>query len=346
MKKIIFSMAVMTATLFASCSKDSDTINQELSTPIEGSVVSLSFVEESSTTRAFFDDKAAAEDWEKELYSVTIFAFDASDGSLIVRRDFSKTEMDNKESVFALPGTSAGDNVNVVVVANCDIPMSTVTLATLKATVNSNLSDYNGTFSEVSTDAKRDDGFVMTSYNDVTVLAGTTIIKATLERTVAKVAIEMALAEGFSDRYSGDVRIESVKVSNTPSTSTLHSTFPFASTPNKDYSFVQTPNSASGTFQNLLYIYESDKPTSDSEKVLLTIEATYDMDGDFTTTTNDQTPMTYTMTLEDDDIEKVERNSYYRISGTISGLSGSDAEIRITVSDWSNVTDKDVSLGN
>ncbi len=338
-------MAVMTATFFASCSKDSDTINQELSTPVEGSVVTLSFVEEGSTTRAFFDKDATAEDWEKELNSVTIFAFNATTDELVVRRDFSTAEMTAKKSTFALPGTTPGDCVTVVVVANCDISMSTVTPAALKATINSNLAQYNGTFSEVSTDAKRDSGFVMTSYDDIVVLAGTTTIDATLERTVAKVAIEMALADNFSDRYSGDVRIESVKVSNTPSTSTLHSTFAFASTPAKDYSFTQTPNSTSGKFQNLLYIYESDAPSSNNDKVLLTIEATYDMDGDFSTT-GDQTPMTYTMTLEDNDIEKVKRNSYYRISGTINGLSGSDAEINITVSNWSTVTDKDITLGN
>ncbi|MFR9619570.1 MAG: DUF4906 domain-containing protein [Rikenellaceae bacterium] len=345
MKKIIFSMAVMTATLFASCSKDSDTINQELSTPVEGSIVTLSFVEESSTTRAFFDKNATAEEWEKELKSVTIFAFDASDGSLIVRRDFSKTEMDNKESTFALPGTSAGDNVNVVVVANCEIPMAVVTSTALQGMVNSNLTDYNGTFSQVSTDAKRDDGFVMTSQNDVVVLAGTTKIDATLERTVAKVAIEMALAEGFSDRYSGDMLIESIEVSNTPSMSTLHSSFDFGYTPSKDYTHLQSTNVSSNKFQNLFYIYESAAPTSDSEKVLLTVEATYDMDGDFSTT-GDQTPMTYTIALEDNNIPKINRNSYYRINGTISGLSGSDAEITITVSDWSNVTDKEITLGN
>ncbi len=337
-------MAVMTATFFASCSKDSDTINQELATPVEGSIVTLSFVEESSTTRAFFDKDATAEDWEKELESVTIFAFDNL-GDLIVRRDFSEAEMGYKESTFALPGTSAGDAVSVVVVANCDIPMSTVTLAALKATVNSNLSDYNGTFADVSTDAKRDDGFVMTSYNDVEVSADITKIEATLERTVAKVAVEMALAETFSDRYSGDLRIESVTVSNTPSTSTLHSSFLFALPPAKDYSFMQSPNVSSSKFQNLFYIYESDTPALDSDKVLLTVEATYDMDRNFTTT-NDQTSLTYTIALEDNEISKVARNSYYRISGTISGLSGSDAEIKITVSDWTTVTDKDITLGN
>ncbi|MFR9505998.1 MAG: fimbrial protein [Rikenellaceae bacterium] len=345
MKKILLSMAVMTAVFFASCSKDSDTINQELATPVEGSVITLSFTEESSTTRAFFDDDAAAEDWEKELKSVTIFAFNSATDELVVRRDFTSTEMTAKECTFALPDIYAGDAVSVVVVANCDIPTSVTKFTTLKATINSNLSQYNGTFSEVSTGAKRDDGFVMTSYEDVIILAGTTSIYATLERTVAKVAIEMALADTFSDRYPGDVLIESVKVSNTPSTTTLYSTFAFASTPAKDYSFTQTPNSASGKFQSLLYIYESDAPSSNNDKVLVTIEATYDMDGDFSTT-GDQTPMTYTLTLEDDDIQKIKRNSYYRISGTINGLSGSDAEIFITVSNWSTVTDKDITLGN
>lgn len=338
-------MAVCAAALFASCSKDNEGINNPIIDPVKGSVVTLSFVEDAAQTRAFFDNEAIAEAWERELKSVTIFAFD-DDGELIVRRDFNTAEMEAKSTTFALPGTSANDNIDVTVVANCAIAQSVVTFGALQGVINSNLAEYNGTFSEVSGSAKRAKGFVMTSYNNVTVADGTTKIDATLERTVAKVAVQMALADNFADRYSGDVRIESVTVSNTPSTSTLHSTFPFATAPAKNYSFMQTPNVASGKFQNLLYIYESEAPTSDDDKVLLTIEALYDMDGDFTATTDDQTPMTYTMTLEDNDIAKVERNSYYRISGTINGLSGSDAEINITVSDWTTLANKDVVLGN
>lgn len=339
-------MAASAATLFNSCSKDRETINNSITDPTDGSVISLSFVEESSskTTRAFFDSDADAEKWEQELKTVTIFAFDDND-ELIVRRDFSDSEIEVKKSVFALPGTSVGDEVSIVVVANDYIPMDTVTLTSLKAIINSKLNEYNGLFSEVSESGKREDGFIMTSYNDVTIIDGATTIDATLERTVAKVAIEMTLAEDFSDRYSGDMLITSIEVSNTPSTTTLHKSFEFDSAPLKDYTHFQLSNISSDKFQNLFYIYESDTPTSDSEKVLLTVEATYDMDGDFTTT-SDQTPLTYTIPLEDNNISKVERNSYYRISGTISGLSGSNAEISITVSDWATLTNKEVDLGN
>ncbi|MFI3280277.1 MAG: hypothetical protein R3Y55_07130 [Rikenellaceae bacterium] len=351
MKKIIFSMAVLTATFFASCSKESETINNSLINPVEGSVVTLSFVEDDNSTRAFFDENAAAEKWESELESVTIFAFDASEsdsnGSLIVRRDFSDGEMEVKKSTFALPGTSEGDKVNVVVIANCTIPMDVVTATALQSMVNSNLADYNGAFSEVATASKRTDGFVMTSQNDVEVSADITIIKAILERTVAKVAVELALSEEFSDRYSGDMHIQSIEVSNTPSMTTLHSSFDYGYELAKDYTHQQATNvSSTDKFQNLFYIYESEVPTSDDEKVLLTIEAIYDMDGKFDTT-GDQTPMTYIIALEDGStIKNIDRNSYYRISGTIYGLSGSDAEISITVSDWSTVTNKDITLGN
>ncbi len=344
MKKTIFSMAVCASALFASCSKDNESINNSIIDPAEGSVVTLSFVDKGNTTRGFFDNDAAAEDWERELNSVTIFAFDAGD-DLIVRRDFSTAEMTAKKSTFALPGTSAGDAVYVVVVANCDIPLAVSTSTALQSIINSNLTEYNGTFLEVSASAKRTDGFVMTAQNDVTVSEGTTTINATLERTVAKVAVEMALADNFSDRYSGDMLIRSVEVSNTPTLTTLHSSFNFDNAPSRDYKHLQSTNIASEKFQNLFYIYESTAPTSDSEKVLLTVEATYDMDGDFSTT-GDQTPLTYTIPLEDNNIPKIDRNNYYRINGTISGLSGSDAEINITVSDWETVTNKDITLGN
>ncbi len=344
-------MAVLTATFFASCSKESETINNSLIDPVEGGVVTLSFVESDNLTRTFFDKDAAAEEWESELESVTIFAFDASEGdsngTLIVRRDFSEGEMEVKKSTFALPGTSEGDKVNVVVIANCDIPMAVVTATALQSMVNSNLADYNGTFSEVATDSKRSNGFVMTSQNDVEVAKDVTEIDATLERTVAKVAVELALSDEFSDRYSGDLLIESIEVSNTPSMTTLHSSFDYGYELAKDYTHLQATNVTSeNKFQNLFYIYESEVPTLDEYKVLLTIKAIYDMDGKFETT-GDQTPMTYTIALEDGStIQNIDRNSYYRISGTIYGLSGSDAEITITVSDWSTVTNKDITLGN
>ncbi len=342
--------AIAAMTLFASCSQDSE-MGDSITQPMQGSVVSLSFVEEAQT-RAFFDDDAAAETWEKVIYSATIFAFNSKDDALIVRRDFSPSELSVQSSTFALPGIVADDVVDVVVVVNCDVASSVVTGEALKAVINSNLAEYNGAFLDVNKAAKREDGFVMSSSNRVTVDDDITVIDATLERTVAKVAIQMSLVDGFSDRYSGDMRINSIKVSNTPSTTTLHSTFPFAEDPEYDFKFTQSTNVEVKTeseteteiFQNLFYIYESETPEDDDDKVLLTIDATYDMDGDFSETTNDQTSIEYVLTLEDD--QKINRNSYYRISGSINGLSGSDASISITVSDWSTLTNKDVTLGN
>ncbi|MFR9611505.1 MAG: hypothetical protein SNI87_07110 [Rikenellaceae bacterium] len=345
MKILFMTAAIAAMTLFASCSKDS-AMSDSITQPMQGSVVSISFAEEAQT-RAFFDDSAASETWEAAIKSATIFAFDPDSDALIVRRDFNTSELDglDSETTFALPGVVAGDEVDIFVIANCDIDASVVTGDKLKAVINSNLSKYNGTFEDMNNPNTYDKGFVMASSNEVTIEEGTTKITAQLERTVAKVAIQMTLADGFSDRYSGDVKINSISVSNTPSTTTLHSSFPFATAPEKDFTFSQDANISEEIFQNLFYIYESETPENDTDKVLLTIAATYDMDGDFTTE-SDQTPIEYTLNIEDDNITKIDRNSYYRISGSINGLNGADASIKIEVSDWTLVDKKEVGLGN
>ncbi|MFI3322875.1 MAG: hypothetical protein R3Y50_10215 [Rikenellaceae bacterium] len=340
MKKFFFSAAIAAA-LFASCDKnDGDSITK----PVEGSIVNLSFVD-SNITRAFFDDSAASEQWETGLTKVTIFAFNSANDELIVRRDLNEEEIANQKTKFALPGTSVDDVVDIVVVANSNISQDIVTLDALSQVMESNLLEYNGTFDEVSGSSKREAGFVMTACNEVTVEDGTTQIQAALERTVSKVAMQLAVSDKFKKIYSGDVRVDNVVVGNTPSSSTLHKSFQTENSLGKDFSFTQQSNKESTNYQNLFYIYESETPTTQENRVSLTINATYDMDGDFETT-NDQTPITYNLTIEDEDnITKIDRNSYYRINGSIDGLDGSDASLSITVSDWAIVANKNIGLG-
>ncbi len=331
---------VAAAISVVSCSKDKDTA--DLISPVEGSIVTISLTDGDST-RAFFDATAAAESWEKSVSSATIFAFDDA-GALLLRRGFSSSELTNSSATFALPGVVANDKVDIFVVANNDIPTSVTNYDTLKAIANSNLNDYNGEFSTVSTGAKRSEGFVMTAVSNVTISEGKTAIAATLERTVAKVAVELTQSADFASNYSGTLKVKDVVVSNTPSTTTLASSF--GANSSKNYTFTQNTNISGDKSQNLFYIYDSETPSSDDDKVLLTVNAIYDIDGDLSST-GDQSDVSYSILLEDGSaITKVTRNNYYRISGTISGLEGADAEISISVSDWASATDSSVELGN
>lgn len=79
--------------------------------------------------------------------------------------------------------------------------------------------EYNGTFAEVSAKAKRSGGFVMTGHTTKAIAAqGTkTDVAVTLERTVAKIAVQASTTAEFSERYSGKVRINSAVLSKAAS---------------------------------------------------------------------------------------------------------------------------------
>ena len=81
--------------------------------------------------------------------------------------------------------------------------------------------DYNGTFVEVSSAAKRSGGFVMSGMKSQTVGAvnSTTNVGITLKRTVAKVALQTTIDPSFADKYAETLTINSVKLSKAASQS-------------------------------------------------------------------------------------------------------------------------------
>lgn len=338
MKKLFLAATVALA-LFASCSKDSNALIDN----VKGSVVEVSFVDEQPGTRAFFATTAAAEAWEKNLSSVTMFIFNAS-GNLITQRAFNASEIAAKSASFALPGVAPGENCDFYAVANLTGISGITTKATLLALLESNAASFNGTFAEVSTAAKRADGFVMsgTASKAVAAAGSTTSVALTLKRTVAKIAVQATQSAGFGSIYSGAVRVNSVSIGKAASQSPVIKPAT-ASTGTMNYTYTQNSNVSGGNYQNLFYIYENGTLAAGS-RVTLTINATYDGDGNFTTTT-DQTPMTYTLELDGDAAGAISRNGYYRVAITINGLSGSDATMAITVADWETPVTQTVNLG-
>lgn len=96
MKKILFAATALAAALFASCDKDNDTINPALPETSDGARIAITLTgADEADTRAFFDASAKAESWESSLSSLSVFAFDNS-GALIIRRDFTSSELASK----------------------------------------------------------------------------------------------------------------------------------------------------------------------------------------------------------------------------------------------------------
>ncbi len=76
MKKILFAALAATAML-SSCSKNTEPVN----TPEAGDGQQVQItIQSDETTRAFFDQTAAAEPWEKEITMLYVYVFDKGTG--------------------------------------------------------------------------------------------------------------------------------------------------------------------------------------------------------------------------------------------------------------------------
>ena len=203
--------------------------------------------------------------------------------------------------------------------------------------------DYNGTFAEVSSKAKRSGGFVMSGSTTKTVGAvnSTTNVGITLKRTVAKVALQTTIDPSFADKYAGTLTINSVKLSKAASQSLV-----VAGTPTPGamtFSHTQTPATASGKTNSLFYIFENGTLTA-GNRILLEINATYDSDGN-TSTTDDRSEVTYSVELTGKAAGEILRNGYYRVAANITGLVGQDCAVSVTVADWETPVTQNVELG-
>ena len=342
MKKILFAAAAIAAALFASCDKTDDTLDPAMPETSDTARIAITLTgADEADTRAFFDTSAKAEAWESALSSLSVFAFD-NGGGLIIRRDFTPAELGAKSATFALPKSVAGTSCSFYAVANYDAT-SAKTQSALTSLLEKSAGDYNGTFSEVTTAAKRSGGFVMSGQTTQAVGAvnSTTNVGITLKRTVAKVALQTTIDPAFSEKYGGSLTINSVKLSKAASQSTV-----IAGTPTPgamSYTHTQTPASASGKYNALFYCFENGALTA-GNRVSLEIDATYDMDGS-DTTTDDRSEVTYSVELTGKAAGDILRNGYYRIAANITGLVGQDCIVSVTVADWETPVTQTVELG-
>ena len=342
MKKILFAAAAMAAALFASCDKADETTDPAIPEAANGARIAIALTDADETaTRAFFDSSAKAETWESSLSTLSVFAFD-NGGRLIIRRDFTSVELAAKSATFSLPKSAAGIECSFYAVANYDASAAK-TRSALTALVEKSAADYNGTFTEVSTAAKRSGGFVMSGSTTKTVgsVNSTTNVGITLKRTVAKIAFQTTIDKSFADKYSGTLTINSVKLSKAASQSLVVTGTP---TPGAmTYTHTQTPATDAGKYNALFYCFENGALAA-GNRVLVEINATYDMDGS-ASTTDDRSEVTYSVELTGKSAGEILRNGYYRIVANITGLVGQDCVVSVTVADWETPVTQNVDLG-
>lgn len=119
MKKLFLAAGAALA-LLASCNKETEMINPAPEARPDGASVTITLSSgDDAQTRAFFDATATAEAWEKSLSSLSVFTFNAS-GDLILRRDFTVSELASKSATFSLPKSAAGTECSFYAVANYD----------------------------------------------------------------------------------------------------------------------------------------------------------------------------------------------------------------------------------
>ena len=110
---------------------------------------------------------------------------------------------------------------------------------------------------------------------------------------MAKVAVQTTVDPSFANKYSGTLAINSVKLSKAASQSLVVAGTPTPGT--MTFSHMQTPAAASGKYNALFYCFENGALAAGS-RVLLEINATYDPDGN-TSTTDDRSEVTYSIEL-------------------------------------------------
>lgn len=338
--KTIYLLAAAALTL-AACTK-----NEPISKPAtrEQPQVEIAFVGAPSfSTRAFFDPTASTESWEKSLQNLTVLVFSPA-GNLLVERRFTPEELTARTATFAMPNTAAGTECEFYAIANYPVT-GIADKAALLALMEETPGDYNSTFAQVSTTANRPQGFVMcgTATARIAPQGETTPVALTLERTVAKVAVQAELSAQFALRYPGKVLIRSARLSKAARSSYLIGQSAPAATA-MDFAHEQASEPRQKAFCNLFYVYEN-PALADDNRLLLELSATYDRDGDFSTT-YDQAPVSYTVPLSGNGDGSFTRNGYYRVAVAIDGLTGSDITASVTVADWITPVTQHISLGD
>ncbi len=340
---------MLVALMATSCSKQNDEITPS-TPPLEGgSKVELSF-SAPSESRAF--GSGTTEVWEKKVNSATIIGCNKS-GDIAVRKFLTFAQIGTITSspiTLVVPGTTVGDDVYFAVIVNTEIPSTIITKQALLAFMESEVSSYNGTFSEVTTKAKRAKGFVMTGATTKKLTAGKTAVDVVVKRTVSKIEIEAKTTPKFTAAYgSAVVKINSVEISKCATNSFLFGSSAY-SLGAKTFVTAQLSKEVAGTpksYQNMFYLYEQNSAAAGS-KVFVKMSGLYDIDGNLSTL-GDQATVDYIFELEGSGAGKILRNGAYKAVVNINGLptdpNGNIIQVSISAANWETLVTQTVDMG-
>ena len=343
--KNLFIATLAAAAMFASCNDNTDITPID---PASGPQVQINFGT-SGQTRAFFEDSSTGEAWENAINAFEIHVFDQS-GKYILKHSVSESEIAAKSVRITLPPTAAATSCTFFAIANCANLIYSIHTADVykmeTAGQNNWFSRYNGTFEDVSTGSKYQEGFLMTDKVTATVapLGSATTVPLTLRRDVAKIALRIGLDDDFKNSIAGGALIiNSVVISKM----NLYSYIFQNTTPLRGLAqpVTQVPARNGEYFDALFYIYANDAREA-GNRVLLTLTGYYDADGDDSTTEDRQT-VVYNLELDGTNSDgSIERNVYYRVNAVIEGLAGDRVTSNLVVANWSNLVNQTTKIGS
>ena len=330
----------LAAVILCSCAKENLPI-EPAPHPADGAAVSLTFGNTDSFSRAFFDNTATAEPWEKKINDMMVYAFD-SEGKQVMRKLFSAQDIADMRTEFVVPSLTAGETVTFYVMANERSYYQFFTDEDdINARYDSDADSYNSSyFSNVSEGCRRTHGFAFTGKATATMKTDGTVnnVSIVLKRLVAKIAIEIEIDPTFTERHhGGTLRITSYNIISRAWFSSWYFnnyTYPTLNPNSNPLSVSQNPQEIDGRYCGLFYLYEQGAPSYGPEdNAKLTITANYDQDGNFDTI-GDKITCRYQVELTGSGNGEIRRNGYYRISGTITDLDALHTRSGMEVSEW------------
>ena len=77
----------------------------------------ITLTDKTPETRAFFDQTAAAESWEKKIGTLTLFVFDGN-GDAVLQRKFTAAEISGQTATIPVPDAAPGQTYRFYAIAN------------------------------------------------------------------------------------------------------------------------------------------------------------------------------------------------------------------------------------
>ncbi len=343
MKKImLFALA---ATMLAACAKENEPVVPQPPTE-EGTPVRISFGGSDRFTRAFFDDTAVAEPWEKAVTSMTVYAFDP-DGIQVMRKAFSAADIAAMQTYFVVPGAMEGRTLTFYALANQEKYVRVMEEEDFYTTIENACYDYNDTdFNVVTAEAVREHGFSMSGMATATMKTDGSVndVSITLKRLVAKIAVRIDIDPTFTERYhGGSVEVTRMYMRNCANAAPLMLRNYDSRFGSGTFSTMHYPEEVDGAWCGLFYIYGQGAPAYlPEDKPELEIIMRFSQDGVNLSGDGNDISVTYRVALEGSGGGTIHRNGYYRVSGTITDFDALHIRSVIEVSDWEAPTTEEI----